>query len=202
MSSQRSFKVWSDVPRRLLTICIGVPIIWKILQNPYTAYIFFLGAHALSAWEYTSLEPSPFVTNAATTKSEDADHKLHRPPLLLSYRKRFLFCGTSTLLSIIPDYYSCGQQLFLFATSLIGGLFVMTNRYHWIVGLFLLTAPFRAWLCLVIGNDIDNADPTNMFSSNSSSFASTIAVLLVVWNTDTGALLAGRLFGEIGRAHV
>ena len=33
-------------------------------------------------------------------------------------------------------------------------------------------------------------------SSSSSAFASTISILLIVWNTDTGALIVGRLLGR------
>lgn len=51
--------------------------------------------------------------------------------------------------------------------------------YHWTVGLCLVTVPFRVWTQLAVHD-----------------FTSTLSVLLVVWNTDTGALVVGRLFSN------
>lgn len=164
--SIRKKSVWSDVPRRLTTICIGVPFVWKLLERPTTAYIFFFGAHALSAWEYTLLEPS-FATE---------------PKQALSKTTRFLFCATSLLLAAIPD---ASHSVFSLAASLVAGIFAMANRHHWIVGLMVVTLPFRSWCNLAYGPE---RDP--------SSFASTVAILLTVWNADTGALVAGRLLGR------
>ena len=66
---EKKKSVWADVPRRLATICIGIPIVWKLLERPITAYIFFFGAHALSAWEYSLLEP------AVSSVAADGDFK-------------------------------------------------------------------------------------------------------------------------------
>eukprot|EP00534_Pseudo-nitzschia_fraudulenta_P003320 CAMPEP_0201120468 /NCGR_PEP_ID=MMETSP0850-20130426/4527_1 /ASSEMBLY_ACC=CAM_ASM_000622 /TAXON_ID=183588 /ORGANISM="Pseudo-nitzschia fraudulenta, Strain WWA7" /LENGTH=349 /DNA_ID=CAMNT_0047386621 /DNA_START=107 /DNA_END=1156 /DNA_ORIENTATION=+ len=171
--------IWSDVPRRLFTICIGVPLVWKLLERPFSAYVFFFGAHALSAWEFTLLEPSIATTG-------DNDHQKQQQQL--SRQTRFLFCGTSLALSAIPDSF---PSLFSFTSSLAAAIFAVTNRHHWIVGLLFVTLPFRAWCNLAYpyygGN---SSDPL------SSSFASTVAVLLTVWNADTGALIAGRLLGR------
>jgi CDP-diglyceride synthetase len=168
--------LWSDVPRRLATICIGVPMVWKFLERPVTAYIFFFGAHGLSAWEYSLLEPTTITTTDGVNQKQ--------PPLQLSKRKRFLFCAASLALAAIPD---SSASLFSFLASLTAGIFALANLHHWMVGLLVVTIPFRAWCNLAS-------------SSDSSSFASTIAVLLTVWNTDTGALIAGRLLGRRGRA--
>ena len=158
--------VWSDVPRRLATICIGIPFVWKLLERPATAYIFFFGAHALSAWEYTLLEP------AIATEPKQA----------LSKKTRLLFCAASLLLAAIPGASAASFSL---AASLMAGIFAMANRHHWIVGLMVVTLPFRSWCNLAYGAE---RDP--------SSFASTVAILLTVWNADTGALVAGRLLGR------
>jgi len=154
--------VWSDVPRRLATICIGIPFVWKLLERPLTAYIFFAGAHVLSAWEYTLLEP-------ASTEQQSPCSK----------QTRFLFCASSLILAAIPDSEA---SIFSFVACLAAGIFALANKHHWIVGLLVVTLPFRAWCNLALENE--------------DSFASTVAVLLTVWNADTGALIAGRLLGR------
>lgn len=179
--------VWSDVPRRLVTICVGIPFVWKLLERPITAYIFFSGAHAISAWEYSLLEPS-----IATTKQADVvvqeERKQKRPSSeQLSKQARLLFCVTSLALASIPYSY---VSLFSFATSLAAGIFAIANRHHWVVGLLVVTLPFRSWCDLACRFEDDTT------KRDHSSFASTIAVLLTVWNADTGALIAGRLFGR------
>lgn len=156
--------VWSDVPRRLTTICIGIPLVWKLLERPTTAYIFFAGAHALSAWEFALLEP-------ATTST---------PTPMISRSQRFLFCATSLGLAAIPNdsLWSLGMALSTGCVSLAKS----SGSHHWIVGWVFVGLPFRTWC------HIAYREP--------SSFASTISVLLTVWNADTGALVLGRLFGR------
>jgi len=98
-----------------------------------------------------------------------------------------------------------------------------TNYYHWLIGILFITIPFRAWCNLVTLTNDDNdrygnnngstsssssslllsrTDITSLSSiaaieALSSSFASTLSILLIVWNTDTGALIVGRIFGSI-----
>ena len=178
--------VWSDVPRRLVTICVGVPFVWKFLERPTTAYVFFFGAHAISAWEYSLLEPSITTTTIANTIDEKKRKQFQTPAEQLPKQTRLLFCIMSVALASIPD---SSAAFFSFAASLAAGIFAMTNRHHWIVGLLVVTLPFRAWCNLVYRFE-------NSENNDASSFASTIAVLLTVWNADTGALVAGRLFGR------
>ena len=54
----------------------------------------------------------------------------------------------------------------------------MMNKLHWLTGLIVLTIPFRCWTLIQLQED---------------AFANTVAILLVVWNADTGALLMGRI---------
>ncbi len=166
VDTQKKKSVWADVPRRLATICIGIPFVWKLLEHSVTAYVFFFGAHALSAWEYSLLEPATEQQNP--TK-----------------QTRFLFCVSSLLLAAIPDSEA---SIFSLMASLTAGLFALANKHHWIVGLLVVTIPFRAWCNL--------AGPFGSEPTDPSSFASTVAVLLTVWNADTGALIAGRLLGR------
>jgi len=156
--------VWSDLPRRLSTICIGFPLIWSLLQRPILAYLFFMGAHAFSAWEFTLLEPS-------------SPGKIR----FVNAWERIAFCTVSIALASIP---SSNQQpsiyisVFFLMLALIGGIFIMLRRFHWVTGLVLLTVPFRSWSHLQLRGD---------------GFANTISLLLVVWNADTGALVVGRM---------
>jgi len=182
--SKKKKSVWSDVPRRLITIFVGIPFVWKLLERPVTAYIFFFGAHALSAWEYSFLEPAIAIAGVSQTQQ-------HKRP---STQTRLFFCATSIALATIPD---TAASFFSFAVSLAAGGFAVANRHHWIVGLLVVTLPFRAWCNLACQFDgINNNYDRSSSSQYPSSFASTIAVLLTVWNADTGALIAGRLLGR------
>lgn len=163
-TTKSASSLWSDVPRRLATICIGFPLVWKMLETPMLANIFFMGAHALSAWEFTLLDPSPSTTTAsATTRT--------------TMRERLGFCTVSLVLAVVP---LTQVTLFLALLVLTAGLFLvlLPRRYahHWVAGLCLITIPFRCWCHLA---QVD--------------FPSTISVLLCVWNADTGALVAGRV---------
>lgn len=184
---QTKRSVWSDVPRRLVTVCVGIPFVWKLLERPATAYVFFFGAHAISAWEYSLLEPSNTTTAISNFTDEKQGTQFQPSTKQLSKPTRLLFCLTSLILGSISDSSAC---LFSFAVSLAAGIFAVTNRHHWIIGLLVVTLPFRAWCNLVY--QFENSEN----GMDSSSFASTIAVLLTVWNADTGALVVGRLFGR------
>jgi CDP-diglyceride synthetase len=46
---------WNDLPRRLLTICIGVPCLWLIWWYPATRWLFFQGLHVVLCMEFIQL---------------------------------------------------------------------------------------------------------------------------------------------------
>ena len=137
--------LWSDAPRRLATVSIGVPIVWQILSFPMTAYIFFLCVHALCCWEWVRLEK-------------------------IAAGSPILFLGISGILACVSN-----DQLFSFLLTFTTGIFCWMQKHHWTLGLLLVTMPFRTWLIV------------------SQDFPSTMFLLLVVWNCDTGALVSGRL---------
>ncbi|KAG7338650.1 CDP-diglyceride synthetase [Nitzschia inconspicua] len=125
-SSSSSSSVWSDIPRRLFTICVGVPAIWKLLQQPTLAYVFFMGAHALCIWEFTLLEPSSTSSN-------------HKRPSLISR------VGVSITSVVLASSVPNNDTIFFLMLVLTAGTFVMMQRRHWLTGLLLLTIPFRSW---------------------------------------------------------
>mmetsp|Transcript_28181 Transcript_28181/g.52914 ORF Transcript_28181/g.52914 Transcript_28181/m.52914 type:complete len:356 (+) Transcript_28181:181-1248(+) len=182
--------VWSDLPRRLATICIGVPMIWNMLQQPTLAYVFFMGVHTLSAWEFTLLEPM-------------WSHQ-HQSGTSIQYWSRLCFCLVSVALASIHFPGSIhnnigslpiSDSLFLCALVLTSGIWVMMERHHWLVGLLVVTIPFRSWVML---QQLGGAGlPTKGNDGDNDAFGSTISILLVVWNTDTGALVVGRLATSI-----
>jgi len=163
--TERSSVGGSDLPRRFATICIGFPLVWGMLSQPFLARIFFMGAHGLSLWEYTMLEPRR--STGSTASLIDTPGKLSR----ISY------CIASVLLATLT---ADNDKIFNFGLCYLAGIFVWLDRRHWILGLILVTLPFRAWIGLA-----------------PRDFASTISVLLVVWNCDTGALLAGRICNKL-----
>jgi CDP-diglyceride synthetase len=167
--------IWSDLPRRAATVSIGFPLVWMLLSNPTLALVFFMGAHALVTWEYIDLEPSDSphhkisttTTTATPTKSSSTSSSSSSSS---SSSFGFIFIVASLLLAHVSD-----DKLFHLLVCCTAGVFVWMRRHHWILGMVLVTIPFRTWYVL------------------SQDFASTISLLLVVWNCDTGALLAGRL---------
>jgi CDP-diglyceride synthetase len=155
--------VWSDLPRRAATICIGFPVVWKILSSQRLAKTFFVCVHFLCSWEFSILEP----------KSQT--HQQQQQQQDLSLTTRLAFCVASLVLAHVDT-----DSLFYLLTCGMTGIWILLKgKQHWIVGIFVLTIPFRTWYKI------------------SQDFTSTIAVLLVVWNCDTGALLLGRLSSKI-----
>ncbi len=154
--------VWSDLPRRLATICVGFPLVWTMLSQPFWARIFFAGAHWLSLWEFTFLEPN----------------NRHQKMTSTSSIARLIYCTGSVLLS---TWTVGNDRLLHLLLCFVAGLLVWLEQHHWMLGMLVVTLPFRVWI------DLAPRD-----------FASTISVLLVVWNCDTGALLVGRISHRLG----
>lgn len=149
MTSPPPSSVWSDLPRRLTTISLGVPIILYILSYKPTALIFFQGVHFLSCIEWVQLIPTTSDGNYAT---------------------KYLFVVISMVVSQLPDsLLSLGMVLGMTV------LYLVTRNTHFCHGLLLLTLPFHTWYLV------------------SRSFTHTVSLLFIVWNCDTGALIAGRM---------
>jgi phosphatidate cytidylyltransferase len=44
---------WTDLPRRLATICIGVPILWRLWLSEHWLRVFWEGTHLVVAFEWS-----------------------------------------------------------------------------------------------------------------------------------------------------
>ncbi|KAL3803297.1 hypothetical protein ACHAW5_009757 [Stephanodiscus triporus] len=53
-----SSSTWKDVPRRLITVALGVPSMILLLRHPVTSWLFFQGAHVICLLEWKALIPS------------------------------------------------------------------------------------------------------------------------------------------------
>jgi phosphatidate cytidylyltransferase len=121
---------WNDLPRRLTTICIGVPILWTIWSHDTLRHVFFQGLHVVMCLEWVQL------TN-----------------MQLSY----LFVPVSVLLVNIPDdtlflaALPCAVAvLSLVLQSSNNSSISNTNQQltSLVTGVLLLTVTCRLWLSL------------------------------------------------------
>jgi phosphatidate cytidylyltransferase len=84
------------------------------------------------------------------------------------------------------DHPENSISFFVSLMAFTGGVFVTMRKLHWLTGLIVLTIPFRCWM---------------LIQQKQDSFANTVAIFLVVWNADTGALLMGRI-ASIAHTHI
>jgi phosphatidate cytidylyltransferase len=164
MSSVPRTSPWSDLPRRLTTICIGVPVLWLWWWNDTRRWLFFQGVHAIMAWEWVHMTRMPrlwkiaFPMVSLTLASvSDASLFVALLPLVVA-----LVCVTTGT----PSTSTSSKN----STTVVS-----SHLLDVVVGLLLLSIPHRSWSWV-----------------SQHSFYDTIALLLTVWNGDTGALVAGR----------
>ena len=207
---------WSDLPRRLLTVSIGAPFIVFLLSTKFTSAIFFHCVHLLCALEWIQLPQ--YSTTITVKKNPDTEKFLFASKFLFpilsiliiicSNAEQVLNCivfGAAMLyLSSYLDIvrYQKRQDLYSITTSkkakqspihgkqILGEedaeerkgqeyqhfLQTVSNmKFHTMHGLAYISIPFHYWMKI-----------------SSKSFSHTAFLLFVIWNTDTGALLAGR----------
>jgi CDP-diglyceride synthetase len=140
-----------------------------MLSHSITSTIFFMGAHGLSLWEFSALEPSSHSDKRTT------------PPLSGSHQHSLLRISYAIASVLLAAWTVNNDRFFQLAICGMSGILVVCEKRHWAVGLLVVTLPFRVWL-QVAPHD----------------FPSTISVLLVVWNCDTGALVVGRVTQTLG----
>jgi phosphatidate cytidylyltransferase len=71
-TDSQSRSAWKDAPRRFLTVGIGVPSIVLLLRHYVTSWLFFQGAHLICLIEWKNLVPSP---DQDSKKNDAADCK-------------------------------------------------------------------------------------------------------------------------------
>ncbi len=159
---------WSDFPKRLATVSIGAPLIVCILSNSVTCQIFFQIVHVLCSFEWIRLFPEKCDVDSTTTQK------------CTSFK--FLFPIFSFIIVNIPsDTFMMGLSM-MSATLYSYGTINKSEQAdsnHMIFGLVHIGVSFHCWIQL-----------------SQHSLSHTVFLLFIVWNCDTGALLAGRIFGK------
>lgn len=166
----------SDIPRRMLTICIGAPIVFLLLSDGTSSKIFLTIVHFLCGIEWiTALVPRRIQKQA-----------------LQEYRLKFilrawLVLSVAISVLIMKDEKYIGNAIIRFfclnvASRLLGRFGnidakSMDAYQHVLDGFLFITTGFSSLL----------------FISVSAGFMHALFFALVVWNGDTGALIAGRL---------
>lgn len=207
---------WKDLPRRLLTVTLGIPSIVLLLRHPTTSWLFFQGAHLLCLKEWRALIPSASDTDTENSKhvtpnngknDDDAKRiasKKKVPRLFLtttiideaenssplSKCMFYLFCLTSLLITVLPTRllpaglltYGIFVRLLPHFPSFqssnktkLKAIFTMMQHYQF--GILYLSIGFHFILQVSkIGGPVHIGN-----------------LLFVVWMSDTGALVTGRL---------
>jgi len=196
---------WKDVPRRLLTIIIGVPLIILLLRNSITSWLFFQSAHMICLYEWRSLLPP-------TNYDPDKDSQSSSNENLVQINKRlqallakddkssssiskcifYTFCIYSVLITIIPTstlplvLLSFGivirfiphLPVYQSTQSNISSYCIAMQHYQF--GIIYLSIGFHYILsiCKVGG------------------WKHIRILLFIVWMSDTGALILGRLMAK------
>ena len=121
--------VWADLPRRLTTICLGVPALWMLWGHDGWRRVFFQATHALVAWEWVQLTQQQFMflvlSLGLVNLADDA-------AFLLGLVLVMALVSVTSVHPAQPDKD-------------------MTSRC--LLGLVFVTVPFRAWL-YVQGNGL------------------------------------------------
>jgi CDP-diglyceride synthetase len=190
---------WSDLPRRLVTVSIGVPFIVLVLANKIGAHIFFQGVHCCCIVEWLQLEPergdkddgapATFHESSGSRNTSQFDNNKTRGSRLQhQYTCNKIFPVVSLLTVYVPTRFISAYILLVSSTIFLLGFAdieyygrtekdqIQRSIAHKIHGLLFLSIPFHYWTFL---SDL--------------SFSQTIYLLFTVWNGDTGALIAGRV---------
>ena len=183
---------WADLPRRLLTVSIGAPLIVCLLANKQSAYVFFQGAHLLCTFEWLKLIPSAGKIKSDTPSKnknfgegngEASKHKVDANLNTSSIAARafpilsiLISCSSEKMITLLLSITAAVVYLSMYMQGEEQKDDIERTIRHLNHGFLFLTLPFYHWIRL-----------------SQQSFASTFFVLFTAWNCDTGALLAGRI---------
>ena len=180
--------LWSDLPRRLATVCIGAPLVVAVLSHRTTCRLFFLAVHTLCCLEWIRLVPENGNTSgvertktsgAKRTNTSVVPESLPLPLRLFPFASLLIIHAPPHRLALALSLSAAAIHLSPYATNIISANISHTAaaaRQHAQHGLLYLSLSFHCLLRI-----------------SSASFAHLVWFLFVVWNGDTGALLAGRL---------
>jgi len=194
---------WDDLPRRILTIGLGVPILWAFWWHAVTRWLFFQGLHVVLCLEYTLLVAASGTSSPSSSPSPSSgagptiawlmqqSHLLRWIPVsvvLINIPNETLFLLALVLTEATYSIWNASSVSSLVVVAGAGNSNNSNNNNNssnnkqqqlsagntgW---LLLLTLPGRSWIHL------------------SNDFCDTVSLLVTVWNCDTGALVVGRLY--------
>jgi phosphatidate cytidylyltransferase len=124
---------WDDLPRRLTTICIGVPILWTLWSHDVLRYVFFQGLHVVLCLEWVQLTKLSYLfipVSVVLVNISDDTLFLASLPCAVAVLSLVLQSSSSSS-SSSSSISDTNQQL----TSLV-------------TGFLLLTVTCRLWLSL------------------------------------------------------
>lgn len=185
MAQTQTASSWRDLPRRILTVAVGVPSIILLLQNTVTSWLFFQGAHLICLLEWRTLVP-PSLSSTDTARNGDVSSH-HSQYYLMS-----VFSIASIMITIIPTSL---LPLALMASSVILRLiphlpmyqkvksaeYIYLTIQHYQFGLLYLSIGFHFLIQIAVGDGAYHIGN----------------LLFVVWMSDTGALICGRIMKSI-----
>jgi len=195
---------WKDLPRRILTVTIGVPSIVLLLRHPLTAWLFFQGAHLLCLLEWRALVPDARPTASAGERvNGEGSGSLFR-----RFRARILLDGTSGDTPLRRLMFSLFAAASIISTISPTSLLPLVTMAH---GIALRLVPHlpRSRGCADSPQDevdtllgIQHYQFGSVYVSLGFHFILKVLLiggpahvgnlLFIVWMSDTGALIAGR----------
>lgn len=198
---------WKDLPRRLLTVGLGVPSIVLILRHPFTSWLFFMGAHLVCLVEWRGLLPGKKIDHSSNENNDDNDETESLPYNYhaLANAMYYIFCVFSTLVTNIPT--SSLPMYIMFFTIILrliphctkhqpsppensnhgnNTYFIMTIIQHYQFGLAYISIGFHYLLRICqVGGPIHIGN-----------------LLFIVWMSDTGALIIGRTISSSSTSRI
>ena len=213
-NNNSSTNKWKDLPYRLCTICIGIPILWYLWCHDTLRVISFHVIHSLCAYEYIYVMTVPTTTNSNSNSNSNRNPLPPPPPpppphlsqtsdpqsQPLRRQHRHIFMIVASILLCIPTLYFVPFLMVILAIVTI--ISITTTLYDdsmnqmiiWCHGILFITIPFRSWITVATSSSITTSI-LKTTTTTTTGFKPTISLLFTVWNCDTGALLLGRWFG-------